>query len=387
MYNLRSYGGSHPTSGSWDGPRLRIIRSHPTVIARPSLQLRTKRQEVDMLRPKSRTLLVTGVLVAASLLLLALSDPVRHSSVDPLATAVEDGIVSSSAHLLVIYSYYYSNPPLHPDEENLLFFSHHGIYYDDPRVTYLLLFATDDIPISMAEFGESRLAKGLPKRWFYATNVHVSWVTNGIYDLCNYKNAFSRPLFRQLAAKATFFFFLNATVRGPFLPLYLRHLPWWVPFFDLMTESVSLVGPYVNCEIAPHVQSFAFLLDRSGLNIAKLTWQCPSPAVRTDPQLRMKWIGENEVALSRNIIKANRSFKVLLAAFYGIDGRKLGTSEPCVMANPTYKTQYFESHPTPYEVIFYKCGGDIHRGQGIPSISSHLLEIYTDAAQRTKTME
>lgn len=279
---------------------------------------------------------------------------------------------TEDSELLVIYSYYQAIPPLASDEENLVFFANTGVYGNDARVLYLFVVACD----AERDVCEDTFRKSLPTTVFLASNVHVVWVPNGLYDLCNYKTAFQLPLFKDLATKVSRFFLLNASVRGPFLPLYNAKMPWWAPFLTLMDETVSLVGPYLNCEIAPHIQSFALLIDSKGLEIAEKTWYCPSKKVRSDMGARIKWVADTEVALSRRLLEHGRSFKTLLAAFYGVEGGQLGRSIRCDMKNPTLHDNYFGAHPHPYEVIFYKSGGDVLREKAMPSHESATSSVH-----------
>ena len=39
-------------------------------------------------------------------------------------------------------------------------------------------------------------------------------------------------------------------------------------------ERVVAVGPYMNCEIHPHIQSFFIALDNRGIEVLKDTWRC-----------------------------------------------------------------------------------------------------------------
>jgi len=41
-------------------------------------------------------------------------------------------------------------------------------------------------------------------------------------------------------------------------------------------DNIKLVGPYVNCEVTPHVQGMMFVTDPVGLEIIKDTWGCAS---------------------------------------------------------------------------------------------------------------
>lgn len=284
-----------------------------------------------------------------------------------------------------MYSYYYATPSLHPDEENLVFFACTGVHFNDRRVEYRFLFAADDPAKAEAEFQSSQLYDALPPEMFTATNVQVMWLVNGFYDLCTYKRAITDTWFLRLSASISLYFFLNATVRGPFMPFYARQVPWWEPFLLLLDDTTSMVGPYLNCEVAPHIQTLAFLLDREGLEVAKRTWFCPSSEVRHSEAARARWIAKTEVGLSRNLVAAGRSFSTLLASHLGVDGARLKSDESCNLRNPTFYHNYFGTYPNPYEVIFFKCGGDISRGHAMPDHAVSSLQLYTEAVTKTWT--
>jgi hypothetical protein len=82
-----------------------------------------------------------------------------------------------------------------------------------------------------------------------------------------------------------FFFIMNSSVRGPFLPSYFpqstggrlgtgssMHAParsWTTAFTDLLNSHVKLVGTTINCEIHVHVQSMLLATDRVGIELLR----------------------------------------------------------------------------------------------------------------------
>jgi hypothetical protein len=44
-----------------------------------------------------------------------------------------------------------------------------------------------------------------------------------------------------------YFIFMDATARGPFLPIYSQQLHWSEPFLSRLNAKVKLVGPSISC--------------------------------------------------------------------------------------------------------------------------------------------
>lgn len=83
-----------------------------------------------------------------------------------------------------------------------------------------------------------------------------------------------------------FFFFINCTMRGPFLPSYFS-APWTSPFLEMLSDKVKLAGPTINIlnrnsfyaalfrqrytfrEPYSHVQSMMFVTDHDCLAFLK----------------------------------------------------------------------------------------------------------------------
>ena len=79
-------------------------------------------------------------------------------------------------------------------------------------------------------------------------------------------------------AAYAYFVWLNSSVRGPFLPAYLRgHMHWTEPLLSKLSPAVKLVGATINCgrayDIPPtaHVQSYVSATDGTGLGVLLAT--------------------------------------------------------------------------------------------------------------------
>ena len=73
-----------------------------------------------------------------------------------------------------------------------------------------------------------------------------------------------------------YFIFINSSVRGPFFPpYYLKILSettnyqlfWYSAFTNRLKNQVKLVGCTISCETVPHVQTYFFATDWTGLKI------------------------------------------------------------------------------------------------------------------------
>lgn len=75
-----------------------------------------------------------------------------------------------------------------------------------------------------------------------------------------------------------YFIWLNPSVRGPFMPAYLRgSMHWTEPLLSKLRDDVKLVGPTISCEhatIGPavnkaHVQTYVVATDREGMAVLR----------------------------------------------------------------------------------------------------------------------
>eukprot|EP00891_Asterochloris_glomerata_P004976 jgi/Astpho2/4976/fgenesh1_pg.00070_%23_29_t len=120
-----------------------------------------------------------------------------------------------------------------------------------------------------------------------------------------------------------YFVWLNSSVRGPFLPAYLRgKMHWTAAFTSRITDSVKLVGSTINCgrayEMAPtpHVQTYVVATDQVGLKVLRdkgTVFKCHDDMA----QLVM----QSELGASRAILDAGYNLDCLLIRYQGLDWR------------------------------------------------------------------
>jgi len=162
-----------------------------------------------------------------------------------------------------------------------------------------------------------------------------------------------------------YFFCINDSVRGPFLPHWSPEQNWISIFSSLFDKDVKLVGPTLNYYRGrPHINSEFFVLDKIGLDIAIKKNIFSKNYITDFGQLCQNC----EVGLSSNILDAGYNIKCLCEAYKGVDFRKhRGSSynESTLMANlnrggdPLYTNHYYDRNINIYEVIFIKANRNI----------------------------
>jgi hypothetical protein len=256
---------------------------------------------------------------------------------------------------LVIYSYYQKN-----DEyvKNFEFFIHNGIYSD---IDYIFCINGRECSITIPD---------LP-------NIKILPRDNHDYDFGAYADALKTIDMNTY----DYFFFINTSVRGPFLPEEIRSTTRWTkPFLKLLTGDVKLVGTSINIlnvtdentqkEMSlnlltekgynppfPHVQSQVFLLDREGL---KFIMSKDFFNQSAEGQF-VKFIVLREVMLSQLILKNGWNINCLLPKYQGLNYKTISAdiNETSVNGDPYYIGAYFGGTIRPYDVMFIKTNRNV----------------------------
>ena len=251
---------------------------------------------------------------------------------------------------LVIYSYYEKN-----DEyiKNFKFFLDNALYDD---IEYIFCINGHQCSID------------IPKQ----SNIKILPRDNKDFDFGAYQDAIKSIFIDSYK----YFFFINTSVRGPFLPNDLRKkIRWTDPFIELLTNNVKLVGTSINIFNAPnknpkqdpyfdlliskgynppfsHIQSQFFLLDNEGLKflISKEFFNQP-PETSFE-----KFIILREVQMSLLILKNGWNINCVLPKYKGLDYRTLthDINPTSIDGDPIHPTAYFGGDIKPYDVIFIK---------------------------------
>lgn len=118
-------------------------------------------------------------------------------------------------------------------------------------------------------------------------------------------------------APYSYFIWLNSSVRGPFMPAYLRgRLHWTEPLLSKLGAAVKLVGATINCGRAydlpetVHVQSYVTATDSEGLAVLRAAggvFQCWSHIHDT--------IIASEIGASKAIMEAGFSIDSLMLRY------------------------------------------------------------------------
>ena len=254
---------------------------------------------------------------------------------------------------LVIYSYYQKN-----DEyvKNFEFFLKFGIY---PDIDYIFCINGRECSITIPN---------LP-------NIKIIERDNIGFDFGSYYDAI-----KTIDINAyKYFFFINTSVRGPFLPDNIRsNIKWTQPFIELLKGDVKLVGTsinifnikngntqdYLNNQITkplidlgyqppfPHVQSQMFLLNNESLNylLSENFFN-----ISTDNNFD-KTIALREVLMSLLILKKGWNINCILDKYKNLDYRtiKEDINHTSVGGDSYYTGAYFGNSIKPYDVIFIK---------------------------------
>jgi hypothetical protein len=121
-------------------------------------------------------------------------------------------------------------------------------------------------------------------------------------------------------------------------------------------NKTTAIGPYISCELNPHIQSFMIAVDKRALPLLKYAYRCP----RVTDLTRRHWITDTEVRLGKMIVDAGFELRSLLVI--GVIGNKRPVDKfICASFNPTwnypismnYKAQIFMNDKTADRFCFF----------------------------------
>jgi hypothetical protein len=258
---------------------------------------------------------------------------------------------------LIIYCYYEKNEEY---KNNLIYFLNNGLENNNDYIFVINGQTTINIP--------------------KYDNINIIKRENIGYDF----SAYGEALKNINLDKYKYFFFINTSVKGPFIPNYIN-ISWTEPFKNLLKNDVKLVGTTINLtenfeygekylsikkKYYVHVQSQFFVTDLECLKflISKGIFN-----LFTENNF-IKLIALREIGMSQHVLNNNWNISCILQEYQNIDYRTLN-----IDFNPTstngemnYKNRYFNRTLHPYEAIFIKTNRDLLNNQ-IQSISNNNL--------------
>ncbi|KAH8904883.1 hypothetical protein BR93DRAFT_945884 [Coniochaeta sp. PMI_546] len=166
------------------------------------------------------------------------------------------------------------------------------------------------------------------------------------------------------------FITLNASIRGPFLPMYSDYC-WSDVFLNRITDSVKLVGTSMNCIPRPHVQSMLFATDDIGMSILL------DPALATSLKNEDGWgttadpVGftscfdtldkavHSEIGITELIMSQGYQVDVMLTSFHAAKDFSSYCQENNNPDDVLFDGTYFGTSVHPYETVFMKANRGI----------------------------
>ncbi|CAH1786656.1 unnamed protein product [Owenia fusiformis] len=258
-------------------------------------------------------------------------------------------------HTLVLYAFYESEER----KANLQFFIDFAIKKNNSNIDYVIIAngfsCTVEIPTMY--------------------NIYVIRRENTGFDACAWKQALAKMKKEKGRYWYNYVFFLNASVRGPFLPGYAEDQNWISLFTKYLTNDIKLVGTSIFCpdprspNKTLHLQSMFLATDQAGLTIVEPILQCGHNKEFAINNVEMK--------LTQAFLKNGYNIASLLKRWQGHDFRdKAKTQEMCEHditgkphGDPYFHNLYFSNVDiSPFEVIFFKT----NRG-----VNDDLVKAYT----------
>lgn len=197
-------------------------------------------------------------------------------------------------------------------------------------------------------------------------NIKIYYRENKGYDFGAYSYAIDR-----LNKKYDYYFFLNTSVKGPYLK---KNIPWTTFFLNLFQKDVKVVGTSINIYSAnslgekynlydfynknppyPHVQSMFFCIDYEYFEYLKNNNFFNEYEINNAPDMDYI-IVKKEIGLSQNALEKGWNINCILSKYKNLDYRKItkDINNSSFHGDPYYSKSYFGKDIDKYEVIFYK---------------------------------
>lgn len=252
------------------------------------------------------------------------------------------------SRVCVFYHYYEKD---HSYLDNLLHFINFGIH--EQADFFIIVSGGECSDLGLEQIPNIRIVQAPNRNYDYGG---YSYVLRRFVDVLDYD----------------YFFFVNSSVRGPFIPPYLLHeRPWFEYFIDKFGDDVGLVGGSINilkkesrhsrnyshyygeASSLAHVQSSVFTLSQQALQyLLERGFFDPNVSWTRD-----EVISKYEIRLSRLLVEAGYNIKCLLPEYNELDYRlDIDIDLNCSARNGDglHPGQYFGRTVHPYEIMFIK---------------------------------
>jgi hypothetical protein len=265
--------------------------------------------------------------------------------------------------ILVLYAYYEKDEVY---KNNLELFLRKGIYSECDYVFIVNGKSTVDIP--------------------NVSNIRVLSKANEDYDFGAYNHALNNIQYDQYK----YIIFMNTSVRGPFIPPYVR-MKWYEPFIDMLKDDknkVKLVGTTINILSSPtqisrifenysgfsrphtHVQTQFFAMDKECLDFLLSKDLFSSKCYNNFTDI----IVIKELMMSQLVLHNGWNINAIVAGYNGLDYRTLqnDVNFSGYGHDPGFANTCFGRTIHPYECIFIKTNRNLCPNE-INSLSQLLL--------------
>lgn len=257
--------------------------------------------------------------------------------------------MSGDKKICILYHYYEKDKSY---KKNLSHFLEFGV---TDRADLYLILAGGHCSLEIAPSDNLVVVKADNKNYDYGG---YSEVLSGLVDSSKYE----------------YFFFVNSSVRGPFIPPYVVNDKDWHDYFlELFSDDVGLVGASINIlnkasrhhgiyqqffgesSLLAHVQTPVFALRWESLKLLeKLKFFDTGNAWSRD-----EVVSRYEINLSRVIINSGWNIKCLLPEFNQFDYRAGDLDDICpdyFLGDTLFEGKYLGRTVHPYEIMFIKTG-------------------------------
>ena len=229
----------------------------------PSKDLQQSQAQVELLEfiPKIQALLMENSSSNRNITSNSFSNvsKIKYHNSRSIDTLFENSLNNTDlkgrrAKVLVVYAY--NEVPWHA--QNLKFFIDKVVKPPNPEdkfdIDYVFVIngynLTIDIPIY--------------------PNVLVLKRDNSGLDLCGWKVGIDNKYISQKGTAYKYYILMNASIRGPFLPNYIKFSQWPLPFLTLLDEQVKLAGTVCQCGAFPiRIPTMITAMDEVGLRIIR----------------------------------------------------------------------------------------------------------------------